>query len=432
MTSANKTRRAGYAPPSNTVVGRRGLHTRERIIRCAGEVFLQNGFHGASIDMIATAAGASRATVYQYFADKEAIFGELARDSTRAVLEHAESLGPLEPTADGLASLEAWMHGWADIYDAHAAVFAEYPGMGTVMGLTVVDAQSVPEKFKQRITERLRSAPVCGLAFDDAAAALMRLPHMVNLYRHRGMYGLPSRTTVSTSLAIAIQAMLFPDAAGKTSSVTIEPGPTATAPSVATGQAISPIRQDVLWASSALFAERGFYAVRMEEIAAAADISRATMYRHFSNKDLILAELTRTAVREIEYHAAALKRLAGETFDVEAFSRWTLDYVRFHRAYSGVIRAWFDGTVAERLPDAGAINGIAAMHDAVSALLRTSSLPAGVDPATAAAVVLATLGRMTEPTPAGDSDQHAAEVIVALLCRSLLGQPGGLPLRPRK
>lgn len=424
MTAANKMRRAGYAPPSNTVVGRRGLHTRDRIARCAADVFLHNGFHGTSVDMIATAAGASRATVYQYFADKEQIFGELARESTRAVLEHAESLGPLGPTADGLASLEAWMHGWADIYDAHAAVFAEYPGIGTVMGLTVVDAQSVPEKFRERITERLRSARVRGLQLDDAVAAIMRLPHMVNLYRHRGMYGLPSRTIVSTSLAIALQAMLFPSASEMTS-VTIAPGPTATAPSVADAQAISPIRQDVLWASSALFAERGYYAVRMEDIAAAADVSRATMYRHFSNKDLILAELTRRAVREIEHHARALKDLAAETFDTETFSRWMLDYVRFHRAYRGVIRAWFDGTVAERLPDATANDGIAAMHDAVAELVRTASLPAGVDPAVAGAVVLATLGRMTEPTGSGDSDEHAAEVIVSLLCRLLLAQTGG-------
>lgn len=146
MTAANKMRRAGYAPPSSAVVGRRGLHTRERIIQCAAEVFLQNGFHATSIDMIATATGASRATIYQYFADKEEIFGELARDSARAAIQHAESLGPLGPTAEGLANLERWMHGWADIYDAHAAVFAEYPGIGTVMGLAVVDAQSVPEK----------------------------------------------------------------------------------------------------------------------------------------------------------------------------------------------------------------------------------------------------------------------------------------------
>jgi AcrR family transcriptional regulator len=259
----------------------------------------------------------------------------------------------------------------------------------------------------------------------DAAAALMRIPHMVNLYRYRGMYGLPSRTAVSTSLAIAIQFMLFPDTAGKSTSATIPP---SVAIPVAPGrQTTSPIRQDVLSASSPLFAERGYYAVRMEDIAAAADVSRATLYRYFSSKDLILAELTRAAVLETEYHADALRHLAAETFDTERFSRWMLDYVRFHRAYSGVIRAWFDGTVAERLSEASASDGIASMHGAVAALLETATLPARMDPATAGAVFLATLGRMTEPTASGESDQHAAEVIVALLCRSLLGQLGAAP-----
>jgi AcrR family transcriptional regulator len=180
----------------------------------------------------------------------------------------------------------------------------------------------------------------------------------------------------------------------------------------------------VLAVSSQLFAERGYYAVGMEDIAAAAAVSRATLYRYFNSKDLILAELTRTAVVEAEHHAAALKLLATDGFDTERFSRWTLDYVRFHRAYSGVIRAWFDGTVAERLSEAVVGDGIASIHRAVAALLDTSTLPTGVDPATAEAVFLATLGRMTEPTASAGSDEHAAEVIVALLGRSLLGQLG--------
>jgi AcrR family transcriptional regulator len=422
--AADKMRRPGYAPPANTAVGRRGLYTRDRIVGCAAEAFLQNGFHSTSIDAIAKAAGASRATIYQYFADKEAIFAELSRAAVQAVLAHGERLGPLGPTTDGLANLEAWLHEWADIYDAHAAVFAEYPGIGTVMGLTAVDAHSVPERFTAHVTERLRSASVCGLEIADAAAALMRIPHMVNLYRHRGLFGLSSRRTVSTSLANTLQLMLFPDAAHELTPTAIAPGPSVTIPVASDGTKPSPIRRDVLAVSSQLFAERGYYAVGMEDIAAAAAVSRATLYRYFNSKDLILAELTRTAVVEAEHHAAALKLLATDGFDTERFSRWTLDYVRFHRAYSGVIRAWFDGTVAERLSEAVVGDGIASIHRAVAALLDTSTLPTGVDPATAEAVFLATLGRMTEPTASAGSDEHAAEVIVALLGRSLLGQLG--------
>ena len=67
----DKLRRSGYAPAANAGVGRRGLHTRDRILGCAAEAFLANGFHATSLDAIAKAAGASRPTVYQYFAGKE-------------------------------------------------------------------------------------------------------------------------------------------------------------------------------------------------------------------------------------------------------------------------------------------------------------------------------------------------------------------------
>src|ERR1700723_4071306 len=89
----DKLRRPGYAPAANAGVGRRGLHTRERILGCAAEVFLANGFHATSLDAIAKAARASRATVYQYFAGKEEIFRELSALAESDVLAHGEQLG---------------------------------------------------------------------------------------------------------------------------------------------------------------------------------------------------------------------------------------------------------------------------------------------------------------------------------------------------
>ncbi len=149
----DKLRRSGYAPATNAGVGRRGLHTRDRILGCAAEVFLANGFHATSLDAIAKAAGASRATVYQYFAGKEEIFRELSALAERAVLAHGEHLRDLGPTVDGMNALHRWLVEWADIYDAHAAVFAEFPGIGTATGLSVVDAITAADQFDQTVTE---------------------------------------------------------------------------------------------------------------------------------------------------------------------------------------------------------------------------------------------------------------------------------------
>jgi AcrR family transcriptional regulator len=425
----DKVRRPGYAPATNIGVGRRGLHTRDRILACASEVFLANGFHATSLDAIAKAAHASRATVYQYFAGKEEIFRELSALAEHDVLGHGEHLGQLAPTADGVDALHRWLVEWADIYDAHAAVFAEFPGIGTATGLSVIDASAAAEGFHQTVTDRLRGTRLRDLEVDDAAAVLGRIPHMVHLYRYRAMFPLPARATVTWSLTVALQLMLFPEtpdailraATPAATEVRAPTAPTALdrtgTTAAVTDPAGSPISQDVLSVSSALFAERGYYAVGMEEIAAAAEVSRATLYRYFSTKDKILAELTRRAVPEIEEHAAALPAMAAGSL-----TEWMLGYVRFHRAYRGVIRAWFDGTVAEQLSCADVEHGIGAFDRAVDALLDTLDLPPGMDGQVAGTVFLAVLGRMSEPTGAAtpDSDERAAELMVKLLRRSLL------------
>src|SRR6201999_1039600 len=100
----DKLRRSGYAPAANAGVGRRGLHTRDRILGCAAEAFLANGFHATSLDAIAKAARSSRATVYQYFAGKEEIFRELSALAERDVLEHSEHLSGLGPTVHGMTA----------------------------------------------------------------------------------------------------------------------------------------------------------------------------------------------------------------------------------------------------------------------------------------------------------------------------------------
>src|SRR5246127_1370407 len=50
-------------------------------------------------------------------------------------------------------------------------------------------------------------------------------------------------------------------------------------------------RSQLLSAAERLFAERGFLAVRLEDIGAAAGVSGPAIYRHFPNKESLLVEL---------------------------------------------------------------------------------------------------------------------------------------------
>lgn len=50
----------------------------DQVVQGAREVFLRDGFEGASVDDIARAAGVSKATLYSYFPDKRLLFMEVA------------------------------------------------------------------------------------------------------------------------------------------------------------------------------------------------------------------------------------------------------------------------------------------------------------------------------------------------------------------
>ncbi|EUA33105.1 bacterial regulatory s, tetR family protein [Mycobacterium xenopi 4042] len=82
-------------------------------------------------------------------------------------------------------------------------------------------------------------------------------------------------------------------------------------------------RSQLLAAAERLFAERGFLAVRLEDIGAAAGVSGPAIYRHFPNKESLLVELlvgisTRllTGARDVtSRHPIRLRRwMASSTF----------------------------------------------------------------------------------------------------------------------
>lgn len=62
-------------------------------------------------------------------------------------------------------------------------------------------------------------------------------------------------------------------------------------PSTRRSQLKSDRRVRLLAAAERLFAERGFLAVRLEDIGAAAGVSGPAIYRHFPNKESLLVEL---------------------------------------------------------------------------------------------------------------------------------------------
>ncbi|MBP0483144.1 TetR/AcrR family transcriptional regulator [Sagittula salina] len=68
----------------------------DQVIAGAQEVFLRDGFEGASVDDIAREAGVSKATLYSYFPDKRLLFMEVA--STQCCRQADEALLSVDMT----------------------------------------------------------------------------------------------------------------------------------------------------------------------------------------------------------------------------------------------------------------------------------------------------------------------------------------------
>ena len=64
----------------------------DQVVAGARQVFMADGFEGASVDDIAKAAGVSKATLYSYFPDKRLLFMEVARTECARMADKALEL----------------------------------------------------------------------------------------------------------------------------------------------------------------------------------------------------------------------------------------------------------------------------------------------------------------------------------------------------
>jgi len=72
----------------------------DQVLDGAREIFMRDGFEGASVDDIARAARVSKATLYSYFPDKRLLFSEVARlecqRQAREALDVIDDKAPVE------------------------------------------------------------------------------------------------------------------------------------------------------------------------------------------------------------------------------------------------------------------------------------------------------------------------------------------------
>lgn len=146
------------------------------------EVFARRGYHAARVDDIVKVAKTSHGTFYLYFANKEDLFRALAVDVTHEMAAVAADLPPLEPGANGRASLRAWLEQFADLYEHYGPVIRAW----TEAEIGDSDfgrlGNDVLTGFARALADRIRELDRADIDPDVAALALVAMIERFNYY----------------------------------------------------------------------------------------------------------------------------------------------------------------------------------------------------------------------------------------------------------
>ena len=176
---------------------------RDRLVRIAGELFYERGFHAVGIDLIIERAGVAKATLYRYFATKD--------DLIAAALDAADQQfwTWLDAATDTTAEPAERLGG---IFDAVAALATSPACLGCTFQVTAAEfpdrahaGHHVALAHKQAVRSRLRDHAVASGATDPDVLADALLLLMDGAFAAARMYG---RDNPGRSVADAARALI--------------------------------------------------------------------------------------------------------------------------------------------------------------------------------------------------------------------------------
>lgn len=153
----------------------------DQVLAGARKVFLNQGFEGASVDLIAKEAGVSKATLYSYFPDKRILFIQVAKEECAAQAERALQVDATDvPAREMLTSMAHSMMTFLTsdfaqrIFRICVAESDRFPELGREFYV------SGPKLLQDRLIEYFEHAADCGeLVIEDISLAAMQFQELM-------------------------------------------------------------------------------------------------------------------------------------------------------------------------------------------------------------------------------------------------------------
>jgi AcrR family transcriptional regulator len=179
-------------------------NTREDVVRAAGRLFAQRGYHGTSMRDLGRELGLRGSSLYSHFPSKEALLvdvirraSELFEASAAAAAEEAIDRGPVE-------QLAALIRGHIDVVLDHQDEARTFLNEAQVLvedlRRPVVDVRDRYESAFRRVLEAGRAAGVFREDLDTPLAAILVLSMLNSLDRWYRPDGRLDRTVLAERL----------------------------------------------------------------------------------------------------------------------------------------------------------------------------------------------------------------------------------------
>lgn len=359
-------RRAPYS--DNPTVGARGLRTQQRILDAALEVFGEYGYDRSTFDRIASRAGCSRVSIYQYFAGKDDLFRRLAGQVVRQVRAATEALDPVTPDKAGVEALHRWISRCAAVHEKYEPVFRAFNAAAATDAALVEGAEAASDRHLGVFLARVSEISLPPRQFEPMVMLLLRgldgALDIVALLRATSP-GSYDDVRLERGMAEAAHRVLFGCLAG------VNDGCVAGAafPSLEMSaelrgmfERVNAIRREstddgrralasMLDAGSEVVRQRGHLGVRVNDVIEAADVSHGAFYRYFSNVEEFVTIVSIGAVAEMSESIAA----PPDGHDRASLRRWLRSYQAVHATHGALIRIWTEAAEVPARDDCAAV-----------------------------------------------------------------------------
>ncbi|MEC3977830.1 TetR/AcrR family transcriptional regulator [Amycolatopsis sp. H20-H5] len=310
-----------------TVRAQRPRDRKAQLASVAAELFRARGYHGVGINDIAAAAGVTGPALYRHFADKQAILAYVVLSGIDDMeTATAETLSTVDRTAKD--QLEALLNGLA----AQAVERRE------VAALWRWEGKHLPKEDQREI--RRRSSAVLTawtkalleqrpeLAADDAELLCWAgLSVFGSVSVHHTSVAKKRFGELLVRLALRVLHTTLHTTPHSTPHSTLPESPSAPVQVPPLGLGRPSRRELILTAATALFGERGFRAVSMEDIGAAAGIAGPSVYRHFASKAALMVAIGHRAADRLAVGAEYASRTSAPANETATLRRLAESYV---------------------------------------------------------------------------------------------------------